>query len=298
MANRDIRINVDFWDHAKVQKLWKAIGPEGPISLQRLWCYVAKNRPTGNLLKMTASDIEIAAKWNGKEGVFFNAIKKDWLDFTRGRYWRVHDWGQHNPWAAASDERAEYSRKGAHETNHVKKGKSFPSTCKYCRSESNERKDEARSDRSPRRGKRGNPARGSAGDPGAPAPIPAPAPIAYTRAREAADAWNERAGVLKRKPATEETVTALSSRAEEVTAAILELRSDFTWPQCIARIAPSSWLVREAVTFSFEWLFKRDQHRTEWNAIKVWDGRLGGNEDDPAASSDTDNEGRLRRMVL
>jgi hypothetical protein len=58
-----------------------------------------------------------------------------------------------------------------------------------------------------------------------------------------------------------------------------------------------SWLVRESRAFSFEWLFGRDRNNTQWNAVKVWDGRLGSSEGDDDNEPRTEN-GVLKKMVL
>jgi hypothetical protein len=244
-VNEDIRIDVDFWDHTKTIRLIKNLGLEGAVSLQRLWCYAAKHRPTGVLTGMNADDIEHAAGWKGEAGAFFSAIKNDWLDRAKPRgTFSLHDWNVHNSWVANSEERSELGRKGAHETNHVQKRR--PSkNCKYCTS-----------DRAEAESKQAVSARSTAGDTAAIPAVPAsaprstprtptPSPYSYSRtdsahrAREAAAAWNALSPFLNRPPVDEAAILAIADKAERVTDEILKLRADFSWPECINRINPT-----------------------------------------------------------
>lgn len=277
----DIRIDVDFWDHTKTIRLIRRLGIEAAVCLQKLWCYAAKQRPDGVLKGMSSDDIELAAKWPGARGAFFEAIKRDWLERDKSkRSWMLHDWNVRNPWVANSPERKAASRKGAHITNHAKR-KRFVSTCEYCRSErATPENAEAVSPRHHRRSTGGDTERSTERYTER-SILHAPAPIAH-RAREAADAWNAMQAVEalgdRARRIDEPTIEQLTEIAEKVTAQILAVRPEFTWLECISRIDRKSWLVRESKAFSFEWLFKHDQHGTEFNAVKVWDGRLGEKE--------------------
>ena len=66
--NTDIRIDGEFLDHPKTQKLIRRLGLEGLFSLQALWIWCAKNRPDGDLSGMDDEDIAIAARWTGNAG--------------------------------------------------------------------------------------------------------------------------------------------------------------------------------------------------------------------------------------
>lgn len=108
--NADIRVSVDFWDHPKTIKLTRRLGLEGPRSLQILWMWVARHRPDGLLSDMDAEDIEIAAKWDGEEGKFVEQLVGiGWLDEVDDGY-LLHDWEDHNSWAAEACERGDKAR--------------------------------------------------------------------------------------------------------------------------------------------------------------------------------------------
>lgn len=96
--NTDIRIDGEFLDHPKTQKLIRRLGLEGLFSLQALWIWCAKNRPDGDLSGMDDEDIAIAARWTGNAGdEAFVGILADlrWLDPLEGGGYALHDWAEH-----------------------------------------------------------------------------------------------------------------------------------------------------------------------------------------------------------
>jgi hypothetical protein len=96
----DARISTALPRHPKTIKLARRLGTEGCWSLVCLFLWVADNRPDGDLQKMTSEDIEIAAGWNGEPGSFVSVLAAvRFLDGGAGDY-KIHDWAQHNPWAA------------------------------------------------------------------------------------------------------------------------------------------------------------------------------------------------------
>jgi len=108
--NTDIRLSVEFWDHPKTLKLQRRLGLEAVVSLQRLWMRAAKNRPEGSLTGMDAEDIELAARWSGDVGAFTSAlVDLRWLD-QDGASYHIHDWAEHNAWAATADDRSDHGR--------------------------------------------------------------------------------------------------------------------------------------------------------------------------------------------
>lgn len=102
--NTDIRISVGFWQHPKTKKTIKRLGLEGIMSLQMLWIWAAQNRPDGNLRGMDGEDIELAASWEGEEGLFFSTCCGLWIDDNQDGL-RLHDWEEHNPWVSGSEAR-------------------------------------------------------------------------------------------------------------------------------------------------------------------------------------------------
>ena len=107
--NTDIRLSVFFLDHPKTVKLKRRLGLEGVESLIRLWTWAALNRPDGDI-GQDHDDIEIAARWDGEPGALVLALESlKWIDLRDGRY-LLHDWQEHNPWAADADERSDEAR--------------------------------------------------------------------------------------------------------------------------------------------------------------------------------------------
>lgn len=111
--NTDFRVNVAFHENPKVRRLVKELGPAGWWHLCCLWGFTARSRPTGELNDMEADEVEQAALWRGRRGKFVEVlVRHRLLDEVEGTY-HVHDWGEHNAYAAAAPRRTERARKGA-----------------------------------------------------------------------------------------------------------------------------------------------------------------------------------------
>lgn len=103
----DARINCNLPAHPKTKKLIRRVGEAGAWRLVCLFMWAAQSRPNGNLEGMTAEDVELAVDWQGEEGAFVRSlVEVGFLDGEEGSY-SIHDWDQHNPWAAGSESRAE-----------------------------------------------------------------------------------------------------------------------------------------------------------------------------------------------
>jgi len=112
-VNTDIRLSIGFWDHPKTQKLERRLGLEGVKGLLVLWQWVAQYKPNGYLYGTDEEDIEIASRWNGEKGTFVRTlVELHFLDVVDGGY-SIHDWEEHNPWAANAEQRADESRLAA-----------------------------------------------------------------------------------------------------------------------------------------------------------------------------------------
>lgn len=110
--NTDIRLSINFWTHPKTVKLERRLGLEGVRSLQILWLWAARNRADGRLSKLDAEAIEIVADWRGASGKFVEtALELVWLEEDDEGY-RIHDWQEHNGWAADADKRSDKARLG------------------------------------------------------------------------------------------------------------------------------------------------------------------------------------------
>jgi hypothetical protein len=109
--NTDIRISLDFPTHRKTLKLVRRLGDGAPWVLVRLWIYVARHLPDGELIGMDEEDIEIAAGWQGENGAFVKALLDvGYLDQDDGGTISCHDWLEHNPWVAEANDRSDASR--------------------------------------------------------------------------------------------------------------------------------------------------------------------------------------------
>jgi hypothetical protein len=74
---------------------------------------VADNRPNGSLVGLSIEDIELAAGWKGKRGLLIKTLREvRYLDGEKGNY-NIHDWSEHNPWAASRGMRVEVAKRAA-----------------------------------------------------------------------------------------------------------------------------------------------------------------------------------------
>ncbi len=110
MSN-DARLNTGILQHPKSKKLNRKFGPQGPLSFIALILWAAANRPDGDLAGMDADDIELAIDWPLDPGIFFEAlIQLRLLDEIEPGHYLIHDWQDHNPWAAGSENRSQQAR--------------------------------------------------------------------------------------------------------------------------------------------------------------------------------------------
>ena len=113
MAN-DARLNTGILQHPKIKKLGRKFGPQGPLSFIALILWVAGNRPDGDLMGMDADDIEIAIDWPLVPGELVGTLLHLRLvDEVAPNHYVIHDWEEHNPWVAGSEDRSERARYNA-----------------------------------------------------------------------------------------------------------------------------------------------------------------------------------------
>lgn len=109
----DARISTALPNHPKTKKLRRRLGDGGCWSLVCLFLWAAGNRWDGSLEDLTDEDIELAADWQGAAGAMVAAlVDVGFLDGEPGRY-VIHDWQDHNPWAASRGQRVEAARAAA-----------------------------------------------------------------------------------------------------------------------------------------------------------------------------------------
>ena len=111
--NTDIRVAVSFLGHRKRKKLQRKLGPAAVLCLIDLWIVAAMNKPDGILAGMDAEDIALDSGWEGEPQEFVEAlIDVGFLDLVDGCY-LLHDWHEHNSYAAKADMRRVASRNAA-----------------------------------------------------------------------------------------------------------------------------------------------------------------------------------------
>ena len=106
-ASADARIATSLPSHPKTKKLVKRLGGAAGWHLVCLFLWAAANRPDGDLDGLSDEDVELAVDWSGEDGAFVEALAAvGFLDGEQGAR-RIHDWAEHNPWAAGADARKE-----------------------------------------------------------------------------------------------------------------------------------------------------------------------------------------------
>ena len=114
----DARIAVGLPRHPKTKKLIKRLGQGAAWNLVCLILWAASDRSDGDLSGMSDEDIELAADWIGDDGELVAAlVDVRFLDGEQGAY-VIHDWHEHNPWAAGADMRSAKARWNAAKRHH------------------------------------------------------------------------------------------------------------------------------------------------------------------------------------
>ena len=111
--NTDFRISVSLPGHPKALKLMRRCGDRAFYCLIRFWAFVAQNRPNGDLTGLDIDDIEIAADWTGDATSMYQAMLDLCLIEKVGDKLLVHDWKDHNGYAAHAIDRSEKAKRAA-----------------------------------------------------------------------------------------------------------------------------------------------------------------------------------------
>lgn len=107
--NTDFRIRIGFFRHRKTRKLQKSLGAEGVLALLRLWEFAAESRSNGDLSGLSDEDIALSICWESDQPLMPELVRIGFVDGNSGDY-RLHDWQDHNAWAADAEERSGESR--------------------------------------------------------------------------------------------------------------------------------------------------------------------------------------------
>lgn len=105
--NTDIRVATTFRGHRKRRKLDLRLGTASAGFIVDLWIGAAESRPDGVLAGWDESDIALEAGWTGDPGEFVRAlVETGWLDHQEDGAYALHDWIEHNGYAAAAADRS------------------------------------------------------------------------------------------------------------------------------------------------------------------------------------------------
>ncbi|WP_031483393.1 hypothetical protein [Maridesulfovibrio frigidus] len=112
----DIRLDVEFFEDFRIQKVLRQFGVEGVMGIIMLWCYCAKHFPSDSGHFPDCFDEE--------DLLFACKIKLDRTDYVEmllrleiigkdeGHFF-VCGWDEMQPWAAEARERSEKAKKAA-----------------------------------------------------------------------------------------------------------------------------------------------------------------------------------------
>ena len=117
----DFRVDAGVFTHIKTKRLRRALGAEGVEALFRLWAYAAGCKHGADKV-YTEEDVELAVDWGGDPGALVAALAGvGWLDAADGGY-LIHDWDEHNQYAATAAERSTQARSAANSRWKKKRG--------------------------------------------------------------------------------------------------------------------------------------------------------------------------------
>lgn len=109
----DVRISVGLRNHRKTKRLRRQLGAGACWSLVCLFLYAGDERWTGDLSGMTDADIEEEAAWDGEPGAFVSALLEHRFLIGEPGARAIHDWQEHNPYAASKGQRIEKGKQAA-----------------------------------------------------------------------------------------------------------------------------------------------------------------------------------------
>ncbi len=122
----DYRVNTGFLSHFKTKKLRKLHGSAGVEALQAIWSFAAENRADGVLRGIDRDDLQIIVEeFCQDDNLVENLCSIGFLERDEAGTFSIHDWVEHNAFAASAPERQFSSRKA----NHIKALRSGRTRC-------------------------------------------------------------------------------------------------------------------------------------------------------------------------
>lgn len=120
--NSDIRLKLSFQTHPKTKKLKLKLGNDGVISFIYLLMFAAGSKSNGILDGMDNDDIALASDYQGDADQFVETLLAIRYLVEEDGVLKIHDWQDHNSYAAKSEERTEQARKAAEKRWNMKRG--------------------------------------------------------------------------------------------------------------------------------------------------------------------------------
>lgn len=110
----DCRIDVNLPDHPKFKALRNSLGQDAELATIYLWLYVARCCPDGEIKHMTAIDLAEVSKYRGDaEAWVAKLIELRLLEKGENGRYSIHDWLDHNLYAATAPFRKQRAQKAA-----------------------------------------------------------------------------------------------------------------------------------------------------------------------------------------
>ena len=120
--NSDIRVKITFLNNIKVEKLIAKWGRGAGHALVVLWLYAATNNPDG-VFNLSKEDMAMIVKWDND--FIDSLVDLNFLEEIEGGY-MIHEWEEHNTYAANSETRVEKAKKAANTRWHKEELKEQP----------------------------------------------------------------------------------------------------------------------------------------------------------------------------
>ena len=113
--NTDFRVCINLLRHQKGRKLRRRLGMAGIGYLIGVWAYFTEFYPKGEAPRSNdlIADIEDAAFWDGEPGALIATLAEIGLLDLDDETIAVHNWEEHNAYAAGAEDRSESARKAA-----------------------------------------------------------------------------------------------------------------------------------------------------------------------------------------
>ncbi|HOI74800.1 MAG TPA: hypothetical protein PLO63_11725 [Syntrophales bacterium] len=111
--NTDFRLSTAFFENIKTVKLTRLLGSDGVVGLLKIWTYAARHRPSGDFSCCSPEDLEIISGWNGDPSALVTALLDLCFIERTEKGFKIHDWEEHNHWAAGAVARTEKARRAA-----------------------------------------------------------------------------------------------------------------------------------------------------------------------------------------